>query len=217
MIDELVFDDRGLVPAVVQHHVTGQLLMLAWMNREAVQKTLSTGRVHFFSRTRQALWQKGESSGNTLELVELRCDCDADAVLVSARPAGPTCHTGATSCFFRRAGGVPDDGPAGSVLDRLWSVMVERRGKTHAERSYVASLLEAGAERIADKIAEEQDELCAELSGGSEDAIIHEAADLVFHVMVGLLSRDVPISRVLGELARRFGVSGHDEKAARDK
>ena len=100
MSDDIRFDERGLAPAVVQHAVDGQILMLAWMNAEAVAATHATGHVHFWSRSRGALWRKGETSGHTLELVELRWDCDADSIWVAARPAGPTCHTGAQSCFF---------------------------------------------------------------------------------------------------------------------
>ncbi len=212
MSEAIAFDERGLVPAIVQHAVTGQVLMLAWMNDEALRATRETGLVHFYSRSRQALWRKGEQSGNTLSVVWLRWDCDGDAVLVAARPAGPTCHTGADSCFFAPDG---DGGPPGSVLDRVWRTLVERRDRSTADRSYVRSLLEKGIDEIAAKIDEEQGELAAELRGGGDDAIAHEAADLLFHVMVGLLARGVPIGRVLAELDRRFGTSGHAEKAAR--
>jgi len=210
--DDIRFDERGLAPAVVQHAVDGRILMLAWMNAEALAATRATGQVHFWSRSRAALWKKGETSGHTLELVELRWDCDADAIWVAARPAGPTCHTGAQSCFYAPGG---DDGPPGTILDRLWSILIARRDGATADKSYVRSLIERGPDAIAAKIAEEQAELCAELADGAETALVHEAADLLFHVMVGLVSRDVPIGRVLAELDRRFGVSGHDEKNSR--
>jgi len=189
--------------------------MLAWMNAEALRLTRETGRVHFWSRSRQALWQKGETSGNTLDVVEIRLDCDLDAVLVRATPAGPTCHTGATSCFFHRDDGDDDDGvPAVTVLEQLARVL-EQRKISSSEKSYTKSLLDAGMPKILAKISEEHDELAAELPAGDDAKVIHETADLIFHVMVGLTARDIPIERVLGELARRFGTSGHAEKASR--
>jgi phosphoribosyl-ATP pyrophosphohydrolase/phosphoribosyl-AMP cyclohydrolase len=211
---EPAFDDRGLVPAIVQDAETGTVLMLAWMNAEALRLTRETHTVHFWSRSRQALWKKGETSGHTLGLVELRLDCDLDAILVRATPAGPTCHTGATSCFFHPDEGADDDGPALPILHRLAAIMEARRTST-AEKSYTKSLLEAGMPKILAKIAEEHGELAAELPAGPDAKVIHETADLLFHVLVGLGARQIPIEAVLGELARRFGTSGHVEKARR--
>jgi phosphoribosyl-ATP pyrophosphohydrolase/phosphoribosyl-AMP cyclohydrolase len=222
---EPTYDERGLVPCVVQHATTGVVLMLAWMNAEALRLTRDTSTVHFWSRSRQSLWKKGETSGHTLTVVELRIDCDLDAVLVRARPAGPTCHTGATSCFFHRddavddgpddaVGDAVDDGPAPPILQRLAAIIDARRAST-ADRSYTKSLLEAGMPKILAKIAEEHGELAAELPTGDDAKVIHETADLVFHVMVGLAARRIPIDAVLDELARRFGTSGHVEKARR--
>jgi phosphoribosyl-ATP pyrophosphohydrolase/phosphoribosyl-AMP cyclohydrolase len=215
------YDERGLVPCIVQDAVTDTVLMLAWMNAEALHLTRETGAVHFWSRSRQALWKKGETSGHTLAVVELRVDCDLDAVLVRARPAGPTCHTGATSCFFHKDGGTQDapedevdDGPAPPILLRLAKIIEARRDAT-ADRSYTKSLLDAGMPKILAKIAEEHGELAAELPAGDDAKVIHETADLLFHVMVGLAARRIPIDAVLAELARRFGTSGHVEKARR--
>jgi phosphoribosyl-ATP pyrophosphohydrolase/phosphoribosyl-AMP cyclohydrolase len=217
---EPTYDDRGLVPCIVQDAERGTVLMLAWMNAEALKLTRETGIVHFWSRSRQALWKKGETSGNTLALVELRVDCDHDAVLVRARPAGPTCHTGATACFFHRDDGTDDEGvPAttspGGILEQLERVLASRRDSGTGEKSYTKSLLDAGMPKILAKIAEEHGELAAELPAGDDAKVIHETADLLFHVMVGLTARRIPIERVLGELARRFGTSGHTEKASR--
>ena len=214
------YDERGLVPCVVQDAATGTLLMLAWMNEEALRRTRETGEVHFWSRSRQALWRKGETSGNTLKLVELRLDCDRDAVLAVARPAGPTCHTGTTSCFNTTDTNREDDGvPAlegAQVISRLFEILESRRdAQTTSERSYTRSLLEAGMPKILAKIAEEGRELAAELPDGEDDKVIHETADLLFHVMVGLVARRIPIDAVYAELARRFGTSGHVEKASR--
>jgi phosphoribosyl-ATP pyrophosphohydrolase/phosphoribosyl-AMP cyclohydrolase len=211
---EPVYDERGLVPCIVQDATSATVLMLAWMNADALARTRATGEVHFWSRSRQALWKKGETSGNTLAVVELRIDCDRDCVLVRARPAGPTCHTGTTSCFYTLDDGSTDDGVA-PILARLAALQVARRDSSTAEKSYTRSLLDAGMPKILAKIAEEHGELAAELPAGDADKVVHEAADLLFHVMVGLTARRVPIDAVLAELARRFGISGHTEKAAR--
>lgn len=228
---EPAYDARGLVPCVVQDAGTGTVLMLAWMNAEALRLTRETRVVHFWSRSRGALWKKGETSGHTLTVVELRLDCDRDAVLVRARPAGPACHTGATACFFTRDDGATDDGvpaepdapdapdahaaPGPEILARLAALLIARRDAATPERSYTKSLLEAGMPKILAKIAEEHGELAAELPAGDAAKVVHETADLIFHVLVGLVARDVPIDDVFAELARRFGTSGHAEKAAR--
>lgn len=212
------YDENGLVPAIVQDAQRGTVLMLAWMNAEALRLTRETGTVHFWSRSRQSLWKKGETSGNTLAVVELRVDCDNDAVLVRAHPAGPTCHTGTTTCFFHRDDGPDDDGvPAVGVLEQLDRILQSRRDSSTGEKSYTKSLLDKGMPKILEKIVEEQRELAVELEGGPDDKVIYEAADLLFHTMVGLTARKIPIDRVLDELARRFGTSGHTEKAARKK
>jgi len=200
------YDEHGLVPAIVQDATSGAVLMLAYMNAEALRLTRETGEVTFWSRSRKTLWKKGETSGNTLALVDLKLDCDADTILVRARPAGPTCHTGTTTCF--------GDAPVASVLDAIEHVIELRRDST-AEKSYTKSLLDAGIPKIVAKIAEEEGELVAELPGGEDPKVIHETADLIYHVMVGLAARRIPIAKVYAELARRFGTSGHVEKASR--
>lgn len=213
------YDDRGLVPCIVQDATTGAVLMLAWMNAEALRLTRETGTVHFWSRSRGALWKKGETSGNTLALVELRLDCDRDAILVRARPAGPACHTGATACFYTLDDGRADDGvPAAAgaaILPALEAILRRRRDDSTGAKSYTRSLLDAGMPKILAKIAEEHGELAAELPAGDTAKVVHETADLLFHVMVGLVARDVPLDAVFAELARRFGTSGHTEKAQR--
>jgi phosphoribosyl-AMP cyclohydrolase / phosphoribosyl-ATP pyrophosphohydrolase len=228
---EPAWDERGLVPCVVQDAETGTVLMLAWMNAEALRLTRETQIAHFWSRSRQSLWKKGETSGNTLAVVEIRLDCDRDTVLVRARPAGPACHTGATTCFFQKDDGTTDDGvpvaakgrglqPASepaedaAIVSRLAQILITRRDST-AEKSYTKSLLDAGMPKILAKIAEEHGELAAELPAGDDDKVIHETADLIFHVMVGLTARRIPIEKIYAELARRFGTSGHAEKASR--
>jgi phosphoribosyl-ATP pyrophosphohydrolase/phosphoribosyl-AMP cyclohydrolase len=223
----LRWDERGLVPAVVQDARTGGVRMLAWMNAAALRQTLATGLVCFYSRSRQALWTKGETSGNTLAVREVRADCDGDAIVIVAEPAGPTCHTGTSSCFYRvLAGGAErdaaitreDDGPADppvTVLARLERVLAARRDQATTEKSYTRSLLEGGFPKILAKLAEEHGELAEVLPAGAAGDVVHEAADLLFHMMVGLVARHIPLDDVWRELERRFGTSGHVEKASR--
>lgn len=225
---DIQWDERGLVPAVVYDHLSNAPLMLAWMDQEALSATLQTGMVHFHSRSRDRLWKKGESSGNTLRLVEIRTDCDSDALVVRAQAAGPTCHTGHSSCFFKEistASGEPivgteDQGPSGApaaILDRLYEVLCERRDDPNPVDSYTRSLLDKGFKTIEGKIREESEELIEVLAEGDESKVIHESADLLFHVMVGLCARGIEADRIWSELDRRFGTGGHKEKASRPK
>lgn len=220
-------DERGLVTAVVQHAEDGRVLMVAAMNREALGRTIDSGLVTFFSRSRQALWTKGETSGHTLKLVSLRIDCDGDAILATAIPAGPTCHTGASSCFYRAPAAegealVADDGPARGVDDRLrrvFDTVLARKagiGMTAAgRRSYVRDLLAAGPTRIGEKLREEADELARAIESEAGDRVASEAADLLFHAMVALAARDLRLDDVAAVLDGRHGTSGLDEKARR--
>lgn len=219
-------DDRGLVSAVVQHPASGQILMVGMMSREALARTLERRRVTFWSRSRACLWEKGESSGNTLDLVDLWVDCDGDALVARAWPRGPTCHTGAVTCFFRQVSPAGELGeaaagptPAAALFDRLSAVIEARKageGATNrAGKSYVRGLLDGGAPAIAAKIEEEAGELIEALGGDDREHIAAEAADLIFHVMVGLAAKGLDIAVVRDVLARRLGISGIDEKAAR--
>jgi phosphoribosyl-ATP pyrophosphohydrolase/phosphoribosyl-AMP cyclohydrolase len=221
----LAWNDQGLVPAVAQDATSGAVLMVAWMNADALRLTRETGLAHFYSRSRQAMWQKGETSGNLLRVRELRIDCDADTILLLVDPTGPACHTGKPNCFFRpldrdgEAAPEDDGGPGApaAVLDRVAAVLAARKASSSAEKSYTKSLLEGGFPTILAKIAEEHGELADELPAGDEAAVVHETADLLFHVLVGLTARDIPVERVWAELGRRFGTGGHVEKAARAK
>jgi phosphoribosyl-ATP pyrophosphohydrolase/phosphoribosyl-AMP cyclohydrolase len=220
-MEGLVWDAKGLIPAVAQDATTGAVLMVAWMNAEALEATLTTREAHFFSRSRGRLWKKGETSGHVLSVRELRVDCDGDTLLLLVDPRGPACHTGKPTCFFRtlpeHAEHAEDDGHRGApaaVVDRVARV-IQARKSASAEKSYTKSLLEAGMPKVLAKIAEEQGELAAELPAGHDAAVVHETADLLFHVLVGLSLRDIPVLRVWAELERRFGQSGHDEKASR--
>jgi len=217
MSAELHFDERGLIPAIVQDRLTGELRMVAWMNQEALARTIDTGKATFYSRSRQTLWQKGESSGNHLVVHEIVADCDADVLLLLCEPAGPSCHTQRPGCFFRylRDGALHDE-PLHAVpfLQRLEREIAARRHATSA-KSYTKSLLEGGAPKIGMKLREEASELAVAIEGESDERVVSEAADLVYHLLVGLALRDVPWRDVMAELSRRFGTSGHVEKARR--
>ena len=218
-------DERGLVVAVVQHARSGQVLMVGYMNSDALAATIEQGLVTFWSRSRQSLWKKGETSGNTLALEELRVDCDGDALLVRAMPRGPTCHTGKPSCFHRRpteaTWSAEDDGPPAGhqAFARVEQVVQERKagmGMTNAEgKSYVRGLLSGGAERIGAKLREEADELARAIAEESDERVSAEAADLLFHLIVGLAQRDRVLDDVAQVLEQRFGTSGIDEKRGR--
>src|SRR5579859_208618 len=213
-MDELRFDEHGLIPAVVQDRLTGEVRMVAYMNQEAVARTLTTGKATFFSRSRRALWEKGESSGNTLFVREVYLDCDADTLLVLADPVGPSCHTGQPSCFFRRvdAAGVRDEVlPAATFLARL-ELEIDSRKASTAEKSYTKALFDGGAGKIGDKVREEAAEFALAIASESDERVASEAADVVYHLLVGLAHRGVALREVLDMLAQRAGTSGHAEK-----
>jgi phosphoribosyl-ATP pyrophosphohydrolase/phosphoribosyl-AMP cyclohydrolase len=222
LLGAVKLDADGLVPVIAQEAATGMVRMMAWANRAALERTVLEGQAFFWSRSRAAMWRKGESSGHTLGVREVRLDCDGDVVLYLVDPVGPSCHTGATSCFFRRAGDdglVEDDGPADPpalVMARVAEV-IARRKRERPEKSYVVSLLDAGFPKINAKITEEAAELVEALPAGDAAHTAHEAADLLFHMLVGLQAAGVSVEAVFGELRRRFGVSGIHEKASRKK
>jgi phosphoribosyl-AMP cyclohydrolase / phosphoribosyl-ATP pyrophosphohydrolase len=222
LLEGVAFDAQGLVPVIAQEATTGMVRMFAWANRDALERTLATKQAHFWSRSRGKLWRKGEESGNTLAVRQVRIDCDGDAVLYLVDPVGPSCHTGATSCFFRADadGGVAtDDGPPDPpavIVARVADVIAKRR-QERPEKSYVVSLLDKGYPKINEKILEEAAELAEALPEGDAVHTAHEAADLIFHVLVGLEAAGIPTDAVFSELGRRFGVSGIDEKASRTK
>jgi phosphoribosyl-ATP pyrophosphohydrolase/phosphoribosyl-AMP cyclohydrolase len=213
----LAYDDRGLICAVAQDALSGDVCMVAWMNAEALEHTLATGKATFWSRSRQRLWTKGETSGHFLRVLSIHADCDLDTLLLRVEPAGPACHTGAPTCFFQQLSGAgisASEQPAATFLASLERELVARQAST-AAKSYTKSLLERGTSAIGAKIREEADELVAALSGESDDRVASEAADLLYHVLVGLRARDIPWSRVIEVLASRTGQSGHAEKASR--
>lgn len=189
----------GLLPAIVQDAATGTVLMMAFMNAEALRETLERGRVVFYSRSRQALWEKGETSGNTLHLVDVEPDCDNDALLVRARPAGPTCHRNTASCFGdgspREAGGI-------SFLAQLQRV-IDARIADSPEGSYTAKLYGQGIRRMAQKVGEEGVETALAAQAGNDAELVGEAADLLFHLTLLLKARGLSLDAVATELAAR--------------
>jgi phosphoribosyl-ATP pyrophosphohydrolase/phosphoribosyl-AMP cyclohydrolase len=215
----LKFDEQGLLPAVVQDHLTGEVRMVGYASEEAVEQTLATGLATFFSRSRGKLWQKGETSGNTVKVHRVMVDCDADCVVYSGEPQGPSCHTGAKSCFFREleGGAIQVRGEPPQTLLGTLEAVLESRKKSTGAASYTKSLYDAGGHAIGAKISEEAGELARALAGESDERVVSEAADTLYHVLVGLSWRAIPLRRVLAELGRRLGTSGHEEKAQRSE
>jgi phosphoribosyl-ATP pyrophosphohydrolase/phosphoribosyl-AMP cyclohydrolase len=187
---------EGLLPAVVQDADTGRVLMLGYMNDEALAKTRATGHVTFFSRSKQRLWTKGETSGHTLELVEVRIDCDRDTLLVLVRPHGPTCHTGTATCFGDAVR------PPLAFLAELERVIEARRGADPAS-SYTANLLDRGVKRCAQKVGEEGVEVALAATAGDREELVNESADLLYHLLVVLAASDVGLDDVLAVLEAR--------------
>ena len=213
-VDELKFDAQGLIPAVVQEADTGELLMVAWMDRPAVEGTLATGVTHFWSRSRGAPWRKGETSGHTQHVRAVYADCDADALLVQVHQEGVACHTGRRTCFFaalQKDGDKPRSPPPANMLERLERT-IETRKASPRPGSYVAGLLAGGEAAICRKIGEEAAEVITAALGGEGDRrLIEEAADLWFHTLVLLGARSIPLREVVEELARRHaGRAGSD-------
>ena len=213
-LSEIKFDDKGLVPAVAQEATTGEVLMVAWMNKAAVEKTLGTGKAHYWSRSRGELWQKGETSGNVQDVREVLYDCDGDTLLLKVDQTGVACHTGERNCFFKRLDTGSGKSADAGVIGEVFKVISERKG-ADPEESYVASLYEKGLSKILEKVTEESGELVEAAREGDRGEVVREAADLIFHLLVTLAHKDIEASEVFGELRRRFGTSGLKEKASR--
>jgi len=204
---KLKFDEKGLIPAVVQDADTREVLMVAYMNAEAVRRTVDSGDSWFWSRSRQEFWHKGDTSGNFQHVVRARTDCDADTILLEVHPDGPACHTGAVSCFFEEIDRPAPEEPAGAesgqrIIEELAGVIAERHANM-PEGSYVAGLLKAGIDRVAKKVGEESAETIIAAKNGAHDEIVWEVADLWFHSLILLEATGVPVSDVFQELARR--------------
>ena len=211
--DRITFDERGLVPVVAQDAATGEVLMLAWADREALARTHETGRAWYWSRSRQALWEKGATSGHVQRVREIRVDCDADALVYRVDQSGPACHTGERTCFFRA---VAERGEAGAgdglapaadprpVLARVDEI-IARRHAERPENSYTTYLFGKGTDKILKKVGEEATETIIAAKNGDPAELRSEAADLLFHLLVLFRDQGLPLDQVWDELDRRFG------------
>ncbi|GAV23929.1 bifunctional phosphoribosyl-AMP cyclohydrolase/phosphoribosyl-ATP diphosphatase HisIE [Carboxydothermus pertinax] len=201
---ELKFDEKGLIPAVVQDINTKEVLMVAYMNEESLKKSLETGETWFYSRSRNALWHKGETSGNTQEIVEIRYDCDADCLLIKVKQKGVACHTGSYSCFFRTLWEAKEEKEdLNAVLAKLWQIILDRKEKL-PEGSYTAKLFKKGVDKVAQKVGEEAVETVIAAKNEDKGELIYEASDLVYHLLVLLAARDIALGDIAEELKKRF-------------
>jgi phosphoribosyl-ATP pyrophosphohydrolase/phosphoribosyl-AMP cyclohydrolase len=220
---EINWEKNPLIPAIAQDYQSNKVLMLAYMNQEAYNLTLKTGYAHYYSRSRQRLWKKGESSNHTQEVKDILIDCDGDTILLKIKQNGVACHTGRESCFFTSVTQnrvildkkVDTDSIYG-VVDTLYHTILERKSSKDIIKSWTQKLLK-DKNLMLSKIKEEADEVCEAIDKESDEQVIYESADLLYHTLVGLGYRDISPDRVKQELARRFGISGIEEKESRDK
>jgi len=210
-IDELKFDERGLIPAVVQDWRSGEVLTLAYMNRESLEISLREGRTCFWSRSRQELWRKGETSGNTQEIVDIIADCDRDSLVVKVKKAGPACHLGNESCFADRVW--ESDTLRDFSPDQLYK-LIQGRQTDPKEGSYTSYLFDKGIDKILKKVGEETTEVIVAGKGGEKDETVYEIADLYYHVMVLMVQMGITPEEVLSELAKRHVI---DKKVKQEK
>ncbi len=203
-IENLKWGERGLIPAVVQDGTTGEVLTVAYVSRESLAKTREVGETVFFSRSRNELWHKGATSGNTQKVVSVMADCDKDAVVIRVLPRGPACHTGARSCFFEEVEGFSADGgrAIGIVLGVLERLIAERKSE-RPEGSYTTQLFDKGLKRILQKVGEESTEMIVAAMSGDRQETIMEASDLLYHVLVALQAMDISLDDVAAALQSR--------------
>ena len=195
------FDENGLVPVIVQDSTTAEVLMTAWANEEALKLTADSGELTLWSRSRKELWKKGETSGNVMRVIELRIDCDGDTLLAIVDPAGPACHTGKRTCFYRSLWGKENSTEA-TFLGRLWGYLNIRKSED-PEESYTARLLAKGPSRVAQKVGEEGVETAIAAATGDRESFRYEAADLIYHLLVACISSGITFNEVLEELMSR--------------
>ncbi len=221
LLREVKFDEKGLVPAIIQDAFNGELLMVAYMNGLALEKTLETGYTHFWSRSRNRLWKKGEESGHVQKVKEIRIDCDSDTLLVKVEQRGAACHMGYKSCFFRSLGHEgwqvdhekvfkPEEvyGEGCNILEHIYEVILDRKHHIDREDSYVASLFRKGHDTLLKKVGEEATEVVLACKDGDREQVVYEVADLFFHTLVAMGYHGIPPADVYGELGKRFGKSG---------
>ena len=224
IIEKIDFKKQdGMVPVIVQDSTTKEVLMLAYMNKEAVELSLSTGFAHYYSRSKQRMWKKGESSGHTQEIVEMFMDCDNDTLLLKVIQEGVACHTGRESCFFTNVKNEEivsevkvDTTAAYGVIDTLYHTIQERKN-ADPKTSWTAKLLQGEENSLLKKIVEEAGEFTFAIKDDDKEEIIYEAADITYHVLVALASKNINPHLVKQELSRRFGLSGIAEKNSRTK
>ena len=241
MLETIRFDDRGLVPAVVQDSATGEVLMLAYMNADSMARTLQTGETWFWSRSREELWNKGATSGNRQRVVEMRMDCDGDALVVRVEPDGPACHTGERTCFHKpiageaprppeRAVSAPKAKPLaapalalvdmssmelGIQLNHLYT-LIQRREAERPEGSYTTYLFNSGLDKILKKLGEEATETVIAAKNGSPKEMVAEISDLLYHLLVLMVERGIELKDVCGELSARAGRAADPKRAGRE-
>jgi len=199
-LDEIKFDERGLIPAIVQDAKTRQVLTLAYMSRESLARTIETGETWFWSRSRNELWHKGETSGNTQRVMSLALDCDRDAIVVLVDPAGPACHTGSVSCFDTAA--VEASNNLGPLLEQLYE-LIESRQHERPAGSYTTYLFDAGLDKILKKLGEESAETIIAAKNEEREPLVSEVSDLIYHLMVLMVERGVTLEMVASELSKR--------------
>jgi len=214
MINTIKFDERGLVPAIIQDYQSGQVLMMAYMNAESLGKTLQTGQTWFYSRSRQSLWMKGESSGHIQAVKEILYDCDEDTLLIKVEQTGAACHTGHYSCFYRNADGLevapavfdPDRvyaSPVGpGILHELYDIIVDRKEKM-PEGSYTTYLFDKGLDKILKKVGEENAEVIIASKNRNKSEVVYETSDLLYHLLVLLVEQGVSLEDIFTELKSR--------------
>lgn len=202
-LENIKYDEAGLVPAIVQDYETRQVLMMAWMNEEALKMTIETKKATFYSRSRQSLWIKGETSGNTQAVVKINYDCDGDTLLLQVNPEGPACHTGNTSCFYRSLA-IDQEANLGNmeILTMLYDLIAERKTNPIAG-SYTNYLFEKGVDKICKKIGEEAAETIIAAKNNDPDELIYEASDLIYHLLVLLNNQNVDLESLFQELTKR--------------
>ena len=214
MIEQVKFDERGLVPAIIQDSQSGRVLMMAYMNAESLGKTIASGHTWFYSRSREQLWMKGETSGHVQQVRDIFYDCDGDCLLIQVEQTGAACHTGHYSCFYRRADGEETEPPvfdpdqvykpqaSAAILYELYDVICDRRRQMPAG-SYTTYLFEKGLDKILKKVGEENAEVIIAAKNRSREELVYEASDLLYHLLVLLVEQDVSLENIFTELKSR--------------
>ena len=212
IINDIKYNDSGLVPTIVQDYNTGDILMFAFSNEEAVRKSINTNIAHFWSRSRNELWEKGATSGNRLNIVNIYIDCDRDCLLYMVNPDGPACHTNTKSCFYTDLNNKEREVPLlkAQVMNEVFSIIESRKKDDKNDKSYTKSLFKDGLKQILSKVKEESDESIEASENGEKDKIIYEYTDLLYHMMVALSYHDIDIKEIYKELDKRIGKTKKD-------